>query len=174
VIINGQPLEEEYPFYKTMGSTRDPDNDNFPLHYDTDKPGLANGRYVDERSWDLNYIKRRTAGYLNSVYKNLDRETYNRVMDRLLTPSEDGVERIPEGFYLMLGDNRNNSQDSRYWGLVPRELIEGRAYFVWWSYGEDEGSHKLEGFDLVWSYIRIPIYTFWTRTHWEETFTLIK
>ncbi|HRJ27605.1 MAG TPA: signal peptidase I [Fimbriimonadaceae bacterium] len=39
--------------------------------------------------------------------------------------------KIPEGYYLMMGDNRNNSLDGRFWGLVPRRNIVGRCEFVW-------------------------------------------
>ena len=39
---------------------------------------------------------------------------------------------VPKGFYLMMGDNRNNSFDGRGWGLVPRDQIIGRAELVWW------------------------------------------
>lgn len=39
---------------------------------------------------------------------------------------------IPEGHYFMMGDNRGNSQDSRFWGTLPRERFIGRAVFVFW------------------------------------------
>jgi signal peptidase I len=40
--------------------------------------------------------------------------------------------KVPEGSFFMMGDNRNNSNDSRYWGCVPRKDLEGRALFVFW------------------------------------------
>lgn len=47
----------------------------------------------------------------------------------------DGELVIPEGHYFAMGDNRDNSLDSRYWGLVPRENIIGKPLLVYWSYG---------------------------------------
>jgi signal peptidase I len=41
---------------------------------------------------------------------------------------------VPEGRFFMLGDNRDNSEDSRYWGFVPREAIRGRPWFVYYSF----------------------------------------
>lgn len=42
--------------------------------------------------------------------------------------------KIPDGYYLMIGDNRNGSYDGRSWGLVPRESIVGKCEFVWWPF----------------------------------------
>lgn len=44
---------------------------------------------------------------------------------------EQDPQPIPDGYYLMIGDNRNGSSDSRMWGLVPREDIVGRSSFIW-------------------------------------------
>jgi signal peptidase I len=49
--------------------------------------------------------------------------------------AEGVVCKVPPGHYFMLGDNRDNSLDSRFWGFVPEENIVGKAFFVWMNFG---------------------------------------
>jgi signal peptidase I len=70
--------------------------------------------------------------------------------------------RVPDDSYFMMGDNRDNSADGRVWGFVRRDLIIGRALFVFWSHndGAPPGSNLF--------------IDFFRNTRWSRTFTWIK
>ena len=81
---------------------------------------------------------------------------------------------VPPNFYFAMGDNRDNSQDSRYWGFVPRELIVGKALVIYWSYESDSDAYRLtevrdrvhQAFDLVTNFFR--------KTRWSRTLRIIR
>jgi len=49
-----------------------------------------------------------------------------------------GPVTVPEGHYFMMGDNRDDSQDSRFWGFLPQSYVKGRALFIYWSFDTPE------------------------------------
>jgi signal peptidase I len=56
-----------------------------------------------------------------------------------------GPVTVPEGQYFMMGDNRDNSQDSRYWGFLPASYVKGRALFIYFSIQEGASVANLAG-----------------------------
>jgi signal peptidase I len=81
---------------------------------------------------------------------------------------------VPPNSYFAMGDNRDNSQDSRYWGFVPRQLIVGKALIIYWSYESDSDAYLRteyrdrvrQAFDLVTNFFR--------KTRWSRTLRIIR
>jgi signal peptidase I len=58
---------------------------------------------------------------------------YTIIKEPIGLPGDFGPARVPRDHVFVLGDNRDNSNDSRFWGSVPFDNIKGRAMFIWWS-----------------------------------------
>ena len=79
-----------------------------------------------------------------------------------------GPVTVPAGHYFMMGDNRDNSQDSRYWGFLPRDYIKGRALMIYWSYDADSADYEQTAVgDQVGSLISTVTH-FATKTRWTR------
>jgi len=97
-----------------------------------------------EREPEKDYVKR-VIGVPGDVVKVEEKrvivngqpltEPYIQHIDDTIIPERDFLPavKVPPGHYFVMGDNRDNSADSREWGFVPREQITGRALFVYWS-----------------------------------------
>jgi signal peptidase I len=78
---------------------------------------------------------------------------------------------VPQGYYFAMGDNRDNSSDSRFWGLVPRENIIGKPLMIYWSY--DASTEELSNPDATIPHLIDILVHFPTKTRWSRTFRLI-
>jgi signal peptidase I len=81
---------------------------------------------------------------------------------------------VPPGHYFMMGDNRHNSLDSRYWGFVPRENILGRPLFNYWSFVTPENQYEQTGAGSSLAWMGHIALHFFTETRWSRTLHLVK
>jgi signal peptidase I len=62
-----------------------------------------------------------------------------------------GPVTVPDGHYFMMGDNRDNSEDSRYWGFMPAHYVKGRALMIYWSFGGSDNPQRGSGLSQLFS-----------------------
>jgi signal peptidase I len=94
------------------------------------------------------------------------------VADMLQNHVVDGEVVVPPGFIFAMGDNRDDSADSRYWGFVPRENIVGTPVIIYWSF--EAPTQDLTNPNIGVDHIVDVIAHFFTKTRWKRTFNLIR
>jgi signal peptidase I len=134
VVVFRYPLDPSTPFIKrVVGLPGDTVRYADKTLYINDQrvESVSEGSYVGVRSSASNAVAMMFKEHLGEVEHNI-----------ILTPdagSPNGEFKVPAGHYFVMGDNRDNSRDSRYWGYVPDRNLVGRAFFIWmnWDSGPD-------------------------------------
>ena len=84
-----------------------------------------------------------------------------------------GPVTVPAGQYFMMGDNRDNSQDSRYWGFLRRDYIKGKALVIYWSYESGREDYEDESAGATIKGLVSVFAHFFTRTRWNRMLHVI-
>ena len=94
----------------------------------------------------------------------------DRAREMLANHVVNGELVVPSGFYFAMGDNRDNSLDSRYWGFVPRENIIGKPLLIFWSYNAP--TEDWIGYDP--GHFLDVARNFYSKTRWSRTLMLVR
>src|SRR5215203_861299 len=85
-----------------------------------------------------------------------------------------GPKTVPLESYFCMGDNRDNSNDSRSWGVVPESYLKGRAFLVYWSFESDGEPIEWSGYGEKFRQIGRVALNFFPRTRWDRTFRIVR
>ncbi len=97
----------------------------------------------------------------NPLFGNMKRDNYKAIT-------------IPPDSYFVMGDNRDDSLDSRFWGFLPRDHIVGRPLIIFWSYQDPPDAHlRTSPLELIELYAQRLIF-FLTRTRWSRMGSLVR
>ncbi len=130
---------------------------------------ILNGRRMAEP------YKVHKSDYFDSYRDNFPSEPNMRLFpggEKMLREHVEGNELVvPPGAIFAMGDNRDNSEDSRYWGFVPRENIVGKPLIVYWSYLSTR--ERLTGSPVDPDHLKDLALNFFSKTRWDRTFRLV-
>jgi signal peptidase I len=98
---------------------------------------------------------------------------YDSAKEMLQNHVTGGEMIVPSNSYFAMGDNRDNSLDSRYWGFVPRENIIGKPLIIYWSYNASTESLASSSVSSLTRHFVDLAQHFFTKTRWRRTFMLI-
>jgi signal peptidase I len=130
---------------------------------------ILNGHSVTEP-----YVLHRTS-YVDTYRDNFptspDPSLPGPARDMLANHVKDGEVVVPPGFIFAMGDNRDDSLDSRYWGFVPRENIVGTPLIIYWSF--DAPTADLTNPNIGFDHIMDVVVNFFSKTRWSRTFKLL-
>ncbi len=81
---------------------------------------------------------------------------------------------VPENNYFGMGDNRDDSLDSRYWGFIPKENVIGRPMFIYWSFETPRDQWEQKGIGQRLAFMAHVIIHFFDRTRWRRTLQVVR
>jgi signal peptidase I len=112
--------------------------------------------------------------YVQHIFPDLYRRSDPEANEMGLLRDQFGPFRVPPGHYFGMGDNRDNSLDSRFWGAIPRANIFGRPFLIYWSYEAEPNSHVWRGpVAKIRQLLSVAVH-FFSRTRWDRMFTLVR